>query len=395
MRIALVHMRHAHTGGTERYLNDLAAYLADRGHDVCIVCRRHEAAPHPRVRFEVLRGPAVGKAWRLVTFARAVERHVARASYDLVFGLGKTWTHDVVRLGGGLHGTFLESTRVAPAGMRGESLQRALRNRVALSIEKRALAPGAYRCVVTNSDMVRRDVQRVYGVPPERMVTIHNGVDLERFHPRLRASVGAALRAELGLSANLVVLFLGTGYARKGLDLVLDAFPAVARARPDARLVVAGFDSAPRKFEALARARGVADRVRWLGGRSDPEACYAAADLYVLPTRYDPFANSTLEALASGLPVITSATNGGSELLRSREDGSVVDVLGGPAALEAELLHWADPDRLAAASPSARATAERHGIESKLAETERLLLGVAEGAGTDCPGGVRRSAATR
>ena len=186
MRIALVHMRHAHTGGTERYLNHLAAHLAERGDEVHIVCRRHEEAPHPDVRFDVLRGPGLGKTWRMLTFARAVQRHVRRSPYDVVFGLGKTWTHDVIRLGGGLHGTFLRST----PGTRPWSP----RNRLALRIEARALAPGAYRRVVTNSDMVRRDVERVYGVPAERIETIRNGVDLERFHPRNREESGRRLR---------------------------------------------------------------------------------------------------------------------------------------------------------------------------------------------------------
>src|SRR5262245_59222313 len=88
LRIALVHQRHAAVGGTELFLNALAAHLAGRGHEVVIVCRRHEAAPHPRVRFEVLHGFALGSSWRLWRFARDVERHLATARYDLVLGLG-------------------------------------------------------------------------------------------------------------------------------------------------------------------------------------------------------------------------------------------------------------------------------------------------------------------
>src|SRR6185295_18991211 len=109
MRLALTHLRHARTGGTERYLNGLAGFLAARGHEVTIVCRSHAAPPHPAVRFETLRGLALGGAWRTWSFARAVERHVtehgaesalAGRRYDLVVGLGRTWTQDVLRLGG-------------------------------------------------------------------------------------------------------------------------------------------------------------------------------------------------------------------------------------------------------------------------------------------------------
>lgn len=382
MRIALAHMRHAHTGGTERYLNELASFLAQRGHEVTIVCRRHEGAPHPNVRFAVLHRPALGKAWRTWSFARSLEAHLERHAYDLVFGLGKTWSHDVVRLGWGLHSRYLETLARFPTGGPLErALARArltLRNRVVQRIEERALAPGAYRRVITNSHRVGRDVRERYGIPEVALATIHNGVDLERFHPRLSAGSGAALRATLGFAPeHLVVLFLGTGYARKGLDYLLSAFPALRARAPEARLLVVGYDSAARRFARRAERAGLRPYVRFLGGRRDPEACYGAADLYVLPTRYDPFANSTLEALASGLPVITSETNGGAELIEHRRQGSVIALEEGVAALEEELVFWADPGRRRAGSLAARELALRHGVAAKLALTERLLFEVA------------------
>src|SRR5687768_9160860 len=109
MRIALVHMRHARSGGTERYLNQLAMFLAGRGDDVGIVCRSHVEPPHPAVRFHELRPMSIGGAWRMWAFARAVERWVEakRGEFDLVVGLGKTWSHDVMRLGGGVQRTYL------------------------------------------------------------------------------------------------------------------------------------------------------------------------------------------------------------------------------------------------------------------------------------------------
>ena len=378
MRIALVHMRHARSGGTEGYLDALAAHLVRAGHAVSVVCRSHVEPPDPRVRFEVLRGVHIGGGWRMWGFARAVERHVARAGYDVVLGLGKTWTHDVVRLGGGCQRTYLElahawtlsgTERLLGAG--------ALKQRLAVSIEERALAPGAFARVVTNSRMVRRDVQERYAIPDDALETIENGVDLERFHPRNRSGPGADLREQLGFRPDeCVVLFLGTGYARKGLDLVLEAFPRFAREHPEARLVVAGYDSARARYEARASELGLAERVRFLGGRSDPENCYAAADLYVLPTRYDPFANSTLEALASGTPVITSTTNGAGELIEPGVQGTLVEVAQGPEALAAALQDWGERSRRERAGLEARRLAEGHALETKLARMAAVLAAV-------------------
>jgi len=378
MRVALVHMRHAASGGTERYLNQLAEHLAAAGWDVTVVCRSHVAPSRPSIRFEVLRPISLGGAWRMWAFARAVERHLSEHAYDVVLGLGKTWTHDVVRLGGGAHASYLElAHRDTQTPLERALGKGALKQRLALAAERRALAPGAHRRVIANSGMVARDVERRYGVPKDRIAVIHNGVDLERFHPRRRAAEGAALRAELGLSEReLALLFLGTGYGRKGLDTLLEAYASIAQRRPATRLIVAGYDSSRARFEEQARALGLAERVRFLGGRSDPETCFAASDLYVLPTRYDPFANTTLEALASGLPVLTTHTNGASELIQPGEQGEVV-APGDADALARALERWTEDGRAEAARLTARALAGQHSAARAAQDTERILREVA------------------
>ena len=371
---ALVHMRQAPTGGTERYMNQLAAHLVEVGHEVTIVCRSRAEPPHPGVRFVVLRDAAIGGAWRMWAFARAVERHVRGSSYDVVFGLGKTWTHDVVRLGGGTHGTYLELAHRETLGpLERGTLKGALKHRLAVAIEERALAPGAYRRVIANSHMVRRDVIERYAVPEERLRVIYNGVDTRRFDPRLRASDGARLRRELGIGGDeIAILFLGTGYGRKGLALVLEAFPAVLRERPNAKLVVVGRDSGQARYERMAARLGLAQRTIFLGERKDAETCYAAADVYALPTRYDPFANSTLEALASGLPVVTSDRNGGAEILTGGS-GSVLERLDDPGLLARELVSWTAAGQLETARAEARRIAEQYSRERVVRESTALL----------------------
>ena len=378
MNVALVHLRHRETGGTERYLNQVAAHLAEHGHAVTVVCRSHERPPHPGVRFVVLRSLCVGATWRMWAFAQAVERHVRLVPYDIVFGLGRTWSQDVIRLGGGCEQTYLDLAhphtlrpweRIIGHGR--------LRHRLSMAIERRALRPGAYTRVITNSAMVKRDVISRYAVPEEKVAIIYNGVDLERFHPRQRDDRGAELRRACGFRAgDFVVLFLGTGYGRKGLQRILRVFPALVRERSGARLLVVGYDSSQPAFERQAADLGIHSQVRFLGGRRDAEACFGAADVYVLPTYYDPFANSTLEALASGLPVITTATNGASELLTHHVEGSILPRDAGNEALLRELLVWADHERTRDGGQAARRLAERHPQE----ETARASTEVLEGA---------------
>jgi UDP-glucose:(heptosyl)LPS alpha-1,3-glucosyltransferase len=380
MRIALVHMRHATTGGTERYLNDLAVYLAEQGHDVTIVCRRHEAARHAAVRFTVLRPFSLGRAHRMIAFAQAVSTHVKQVSYDVVFALGKTWSHDVIRLGGGCHQTYLEQTAPATVGAAVRRYSTAwLRNRCALALEGRALASGACGHVITNSTMVKNDVVTRYQLPDDKVTVIPNGVDLNRFHPRHRLAAGAALRQQCGWTADhLVLVFLGTGYGRKGLDRLLDVLPALVEQRPRVRLVVVGHDAHLGRWRERVRRLRLEPHVRLLGGRRDPEACYGAGDLYVLPTRYDPFANATLEALACGLPVITTSANGGSEVIEDGVHGTVLQAHQGHGALLQALLMWTDLDRLKRGVAEARAQAERYSVRRELQASTAVLMQVGE-----------------
>jgi len=375
MRIALVHMRQAQAGGTERYLNHLARHLAGRGDEVTIVCRSREEAPHPAVRFELLRPLALGAAWRMSSFAKAVEEHVRETRYDLVYGLGKGWAQDVVRLGGGLHATYLELAHEATrAGWKRFLPGSEWKHKLALASEARALRSPKLVRIVVNARMVRQDAMARYDLPAERFRLVYNGVDLERFHPRRRADEGAALREAHSIDARApVVLFLGSGYGRKGLDRLLEAFAELRRGCAEARLLVVGYDSQQASFERRAAALGQSEAVRFLGGRRDAEVCFAAADVYVLPTRYDPFANSTLEALASGLPVITTRGNGAHELIEERVQGSVLENPDDARGMERALAHWLEPANLARGRTAARALAEQHSVEAKMRESAAIL----------------------
>jgi UDP-glucose:(heptosyl)LPS alpha-1,3-glucosyltransferase len=324
---------------------------------------------------------AIGGAWRMWSFARAVERHLRSARYDVVFALGKTWTHDVIRLGGGCHETYLELAHGATVRPKDWARLGSLKHRLAIAIERRALRPGAYRRVITNSEMVRRDACRRHGVPPELVSVIYNGVDLQRFHPGRKPTEGAAVRRSHGLEPHhFVVLFLGTGYGRKGLDLVLAAFSPFLAACPRARLLVAGYDSAQRHFEKQAERLGLAEHVVFAGGRRDTEAYFAAADLYVLPTRYDPFANTTLEAMASAVPVITTTRNGACEIMQHGVQGSILTPGAGAEELTGELLWWTDAGRAAAAGNAARRVAEQHSARSTAEATTKVLESVVRAA---------------
>jgi UDP-glucose:(heptosyl)LPS alpha-1,3-glucosyltransferase len=202
---------------------------------------------------------------------------------------------------------------------------------------------------------VRSELAHRYAIPDARLQVLYNGVDLARFHPSRRAHEGAALREELGAGDAPVWLFVGSGFARKGLDTALRA---LASAQHSGELWVAGSDDA-KPWRRSADALGVGARVRWLGEDRDVAALCAAADALLLPTRYDAFANVCLEAAAAGIPVVTSGRNGAAEILG--DGGIVVADAEDTASFARALERLGDPIERCTRGTAARAAAETLG----------------------------------
>lgn len=343
MRIALVCERfEPGRGGVEQVVYELSRELARRGRDVTVICRRATSDPPTGVRCEELRGPSFWQPLRIGSFSRRASARVS--SFDVVHGFSRTRHQHIYRAGGGSHAAYLERVHRWPA------LERALspRHRAILRIEE-AVFRDPEQIVQCNSKLVANELAGRYRIPQGRLVTIHNGVDTERFHPERRTE-REEIRAELGVKG-AVALFAGSGFRRKGLDRALDA---LAEAGAPVTLLVAGRGEW-RPFRRQARRLGITGRVRFLSERPDPERLYAAADLLVLPTRYDPFSNACLEAMAAGLPVATTPENGASELIEHGVNGFVLrdDFPAAFAALR-------DPEQLLSMGRAARKTAESH-----------------------------------
>lgn len=402
MHVAFTHLRHAHIGGVERYLNNISLRLVEAGHEVTIICRSHEEPPHPAVQFVQLKPLSLGTVSRRENFADAALEHVEASDYDIVYELGLGWSHDLVRLGWGSWHTWFESRGVgvgdalskvgsglrARTGLRGawssflHTIGDAMegKRRGILRMERQMYERRPDALVLANSHFVADDIMETYGVPKEQLRVIHNGVDLERFHPRLRDTEAFELRKELGLSEDDVLLvFLGNGFERKGLMPLLMACEEVFSGDPRLKLLVVGKDTRPAPYQAVAKEGHLRDRVRFLGQRRDVPAILAAADLYLLPTRYDAFANTTLEALACGTPVITTQWNGGSEVIDST-CGAVLDDSSLEGSLAASIREWLLQDKLVSARSCARQTAELHSIEDKLRASIALVEEAAQRA---------------
>ena len=372
MKLAVVRQRYTPFGGAERFVARSLPALERAGAQVTLITRNEEGWGARRVlRVDPF---YVGNFWRDRSFARAALAAWRRESFDLVQSHERIPGCDVYRAGDGVHRRWLElrTRRASPF----ERLEIALNphHRYICDAEKEMFEHPRLRAVICNSRMVRDEIRRAFRIAPEKLHVVYSGVDLEQFHPRERERLRGAARAELGCRPRQTVfLFVGSGFARKGLGAAIDA---LAAARNDAHwLVVAGRDREMDKFRQRAGAAGVAKQVHFLGGRDDVRPLYAAADCFILPSRYDPFPNTALEALAMGLPAIVSSHCGAAEVIEPGTNGWVCEPDDAPGL--ARLLQEADEairgERMGAA---ARASAERFGIDGTAQRLVELYAGL-------------------
>jgi UDP-glucose:(heptosyl)LPS alpha-1,3-glucosyltransferase len=319
MRIAIVRQRYTPFGGAERFVARALEALERQGAEVTIVAREWSGAARA-LKVDPFH---VGRTWRDASFARAVCERLGGERFDLVQSHERIACCDVYRAGDGVHRQWL-ANRAAAAGAFGRLATRlSPYHRYVLDAEARMFASPRLRAVICNSAMVRDEIVRHFGVPAEKLHVIYNGVDLDAFVPELALDHREGLRARLGVPEDATTfLFVGSGFERKGVPTLLDAFARLADRR--ARLLVVGRDRTERAMRARAARLGVADRVVFAGGQPDVKPWYGAADAFVLPTLYDPFPNAALEALASGLPAIVSRQCGAAELVRNGFNGAVV-----------------------------------------------------------------------
>jgi len=390
LRVALVIDRFdPGRGGGEGYAVSLARGLAARGHEVHIFAQTWGGAWEglrchglPRISY-----PRWAKAVVLAVTAR---RSVGQQGFHVVQGFGGVPGVDVHRPGGGAELAWLaQEIRSRDRGWNraATALSRSLSVKLAINllVERRLYGSSSPTWVVANSAKVREDILRHHRcLSPGRIRIILNGVDLNRYHPRNRKRLGAGVRRGLGLSESTTAfLFMAHNFRLKGLHCLMRALQGMKESvvAPWVLLVAGRGRRGP--FEALAKRYGIHNRTLFLGQVTEPEAVLGASDALVHPTFYDPFSNVCLEAMASGLPVVTSSHNGAAEILREGESGFVIPDPYGTDLLRERIRLLLDQRAREAMGQRARGVAEDLSWDRHIAQVEEvygLVCGLKEPA---------------
>lgn len=393
MRIAIIQEHiDLSRGGAETSVVEMARRLARSGLDVTLVIAEGDVPLEiPGVKIAACPVGAGSKIVRTIRFVAEADRYCREERFDIVHAVTPCFSCNVYQPRGGTYVETVERSVARSESFWGRIFKRVgrrfnRRQRFLLLVERAMLNGKQPPYVAAVSEYVARQVRCAFPrYPSRRLRVIFNGVDLEAPCDDEVGRERAAVRAELDVADDRpVLLFAAHNFKLKGLRETLEALPRAPLQRAsdgsDARapaLVVVGRDN-PAPYRRLARRLRLESQVRFVGPAESLSGYYAAADLLVHPTWYDPCSRVVLEALGRGLPVVTTRLNGAAEIMREGVHGAVVESPRETAELSRAIARALSPEVRTACRAAAPALREqvsmaRHARE--LAELYREIAG--------------------
>jgi UDP-glucose:(heptosyl)LPS alpha-1,3-glucosyltransferase len=357
LTIVFVRRGYSQTGGAEAYLKRLAHGVLDAGYNAQLITTSDW--PKNEWPFGILHR---FQCQSVIAFADELEQMRPHIPCDVLMSLERVWDCHVYRAGDGVHRAWLNRRRKFEVPLQRFIRRLNRKHRNILQLEEALFANRGAGRVIVNSHMVKSEIIDLYHYPADKIDIVQNGVPLEkfRFDPQLREKSRTDLKLK---SDQIVLLFAGSGWERKGLLFAIEAMQLCKNRKM--RLLVAG-----RGNECSYKSK----RVQFLGELADLPRIYAAADIFILPTIYDPFSNACLEALASGLPVITTHDNGFSEIIEDGVHGSIVDYANDLIGLRDAIQFWSDTARRAAVRSTNMQAAAQFDISGNVTRTLEILV---------------------
>lgn len=378
VKVALVYPGCFRQAGVERIVWESARALVRR-HEVTVYADYWEDETLDAVSFHKVAPRPRPEALLPLSFFRRSTQSLSGARHDVTISYGINCPTGGVTWVNSLHRAWLERKRAVSTGReRAGALARFVhpRHRVLLALETHHFVKRRYRKVITVSDHVAADLGRLYGVPPEDTVTINNGYSPDAFSPERSSALREQVRAELRLPADAVVLLMvAHELDRKGFGVLIDAVARIDDAR--LHIVLAG-RTAPTAYEHRIQALGIAPRLRYVGAAGDVGRYHAAADAFVLPTQYEAFCLAIIEALGSGVPVVTTDVPGATDAIRDGINGLLQHDPLDPLELAGLLEQLLDERRRQEWARGAAESAVAYQWPALLAKAERVLREVAD-----------------
>ena len=373
MKIALIRQKYTPFGGAERYMARLIDGLANNGHEVHVFAAQWNTDGRQKALFH--RVPIIKfPGWlKNLTFSVNCRRMLAQESFDTVFSLERTLKQDIYRAGDGCHRQWLIQKNLGKGLVARTVTYLNLLQLVYIWLEKRLFTDPGLKTIIANSSRGKDEIIALYGVANEKIQVIHNGVDVPAVTAREREESRKKLADSYGIGNVLRILYVGSGFRRKGVPALIKA---AALLDIPFHLFIVGKGRLG-SYRRLAQRLGIGRQVTFTGPRKDVELFYKGCDVFAFPTLYDPFSNATLEAMAYGLPAVTTLNNGVSELIEDGHNGLLLsDPLDAMQLAQTLTRLHNTEDRLRLGS-SAEATARLYTMEKNVQATLRIIESVA------------------
>ncbi len=317
MKIALIRKNYSVSGGAENYLRLVAGELTMKGHEVQIfTASTLYDKTFPVCRIRTLKKPSFLSN---IFFAINSRAALKKESFDCIISFERTFYQDIYRAGDGCHKEWLNKRKIIEPFFKKLSFAVNPHHLSLLYLEKQCFLNS--KIIIANSMMVKNDIKKHYSIPDEKIHVIYNGVDLERFRP-VTSEQKSVAKHSLGVTEDKIILFVGADFKRKGLATLLKTISLLNM--ENKKLLIIG-KKETLQYLTMIKKLDINKHVIFRGPETAIEKFLAISDVLVLPTIYDPFSNATLEAMASGLPVVTTANNGASELIKNGVHGFVIN----------------------------------------------------------------------
>lgn len=355
-RVALVANNIHFRGGMERYCAELANHLC-HDYDVHLFASEIDDVPLDRVTIHpvpVVKRPILAL---FLQFYVQSSRKIRFKDFDIVHTIGGITARQNVLTAQYCQYAWGDAIAQEAGAADGINAYHHLMWRMTGRFEKRAVNSAETQVVSANSHRTKNDLERFYGADPEKISVVHNGVDSLRFSPANRRFRGE-VRRRYGIDEDAVLILFVGEYRRKGLATAIRAMGLVND--PRLHLLAVGKGN-QEEYAEIAREAGVSERLTLAGPSRDIERVFGAADMFVFPTFYEPFGMVITEAMASGLPVITSRRAGAAELIAEGQSGFLVERPGDAQELAEKVQALLDDPALrTAVGENAREAASTH-----------------------------------
>ncbi len=382
MKIAILIKHFTYTkGGLEKYTYNLTRELINSNCEIHIYAHTFTINEKDQQPFNAVfwhKVPMLRKpSWlKVYSFAKNVDRMLRNSQYDIIYSMTQTYPYDLYRLGDGIIKHWYHQSYPHKFLRYGKYITRPVYI-INLYLEKQ-LFHSKKTYYIANSHYYKNLAAHYYPGSSSRLHVIYNGVDTARFNPQAISHYRNDIRQSLGLDEhNPLLLFVGNNWERKGLQTLLQTMAALRQRSEPHHLLIVGKGN-PKNYMHFIKKHSLSKQIHFVAPTEQIERYYSAADLFVYPTLNDPFANVCLEAMACALPVITSKTNGASELIVDGWNGYLIDELANPQKLLKKIIQSGNIESLMTMGSNACELAKNYTIKQNVNETIKLFESIIE-----------------